>query len=506
MCSFYFIQMDEVSVEIENVKAIVARHFPVYEARVGPQVVSFLCEVDPRTLHSAFDAMRVEMLNAGYIPLLRQEAGEFIIHVQRKPAARFRGTQVNAALLVITILTTIFAGMMHWASYDSVGLFTADAILYGTLFFAFPLLLILGTHEMGHYLMARKHKVAASLPFFIPSIPPLGTFGAVISMREPIPDKRALLDIGLAGPLAGLAVTIPLAILGLWLTDMGAKTISVAEQGGAILISFPLLYEILGLFFPIESGVALHPLAFASWVGFFVTALNLLPAGQFDGGHIARALLGEKARYLSYVVVAILFMFSLYYVGWAIIAILLFFIGLRHPPPLNDYTPLDLKRKLVGGFTVLVFFMTFVLVPMQEIPSEYDFEFRDFVDQTQEIVRVDVNMSELSCSAVPTGTNCTYEFIMNNTGNKHLDLTLNATVAWSGMTAWIALPDFPEIAVNSTISFTLNATTNTTVSLILFFPSTPVPHGNYRTEVTVTTEGAPVQIEKPLAIWVDTDA
>lgn len=498
--------MDEISVEIENVRGIVAKHFPVYETRVGPQVVSFLCEVNAETLHASFDALRVEMLQAGYIPLLRQEAGEYIIHVQRKPVARFRGTQVNAALLVVTILTTIFAGMLHWASYDDVNWFGAEAILYGTLFFAFPLLLILGTHEMGHYLMARKHKVAASLPFFIPSIPPLGTFGAVISMREPIPDKRALLDIGLAGPLAGLAVTIPLAILGLWLTDLGAKTVSVAEQGGAILISFPLLYEILGLFFPIESGVALHPLAFASWVGFFVTALNLLPAGQFDGGHIARALLGEKARYVSYVVVAILFMFSFFYVGWAIIAIIMVFIGLRHPPPLNDFTPLDIKRKLVGGFTVLVFLMTFVLVPMQEIPAEYDFEFRDFVDQTQEIVRVDVNMSELPCSAVPTGTNCTYEFIINNTGNKHLQLTLNATVTWSEMSAWIALPDFPGIAVNSTVSFTLNATTNTTVSLILFFPSAPVPHGNYKTEVTVTIEGAPVQIEKPLAVWVDTDA
>ena len=498
--------MDEVSVEIENVKGIVARHFPVYETRVGPQVVSFLCEVDPRTLYSAFDALRVEMLEAGYIPLLREEAGEFVIHVQRKPTVRFRGIQVNAALLVITLLTTIFAGMMHWSSYDRVGVFTADAILYGSLFFAFPLMLILGTHEMGHYLMARKHKVAASLPFFIPSIYPLGTFGAVISMREPIPDKRALLDIGLAGPLAGLAVTIPLAILGLWLTDMGAKTVSVAEQGGAILVSFPILYEILGLFFPIESGVALHPLAFASWVGFFVTALNLLPAGQFDGGHIARALLGEKARYVSYVVVAILFMFSFFYVGWAIIAILLIFIGLRHPPPLNDFTTLDVKRKLVGGFTVVVFLMTFVLVPMQEIPAEYDFEFRDFVDQTQEIARADVNMSEISCSAVPDGTNCTYEFVVNNTGNKHLNLTLNATVAWSEMMAWIALPDLPGIAANSTINFVLNASTNRTVSLILFFPSTPIPHGNYRTDVTGTVEGLPVQIEKYLVVWVDTDA
>jgi len=240
-------------------------------------------------------------------------------------------------------------------------------------------------------------------------------------------------------------------------------------------------------------------------VGFFVTALNLLPAGQFDGGHIARALLGEKARYVSYVVVAILFMFSFFYVGWAIIAILLIFIGLRHPPPLNDFTTLDVKRKLVGGFTVLVFLMTFVLVPMQEIPAEYDFEFRDFVDQTQEIVRADVNMSEISCSAVPTGTNCTYEFVVNNTGNKHLNLTLSATVSWDKMRAWMTLPDFPEIAANSTINFVLNATVNTTVSLVLFFPDEPYS-GAWLTQVTVTVEGLPVQIEKNLEIWVDTDA
>jgi membrane-associated protease RseP (regulator of RpoE activity) len=498
--------MDEVSVEIENVKGMVAKHFPVYDTRVGPQVVSFLCHVDPTALHSSFDALRLELLQAGYIPLLRKEGGEFIIHVQRKPTARFRGTQVNAALLVITILTTMFAGMLHWASYDGVDMFTADAILYGTVFFAFPLLLILGTHEMGHYLMARKHKVAASLPFFIPSIPPLGTFGAVISMREPIPDKRALLDIGLAGPLAGLAITIPLAVLGLWLTDVGARTVSVAEQGGAILISFPLLYEILGMFLPIESGVALHPLAFASWVGFFVTALNLLPAGQFDGGHVARALLGENARFVSYAVIAILFMFSFFYVGWAIIAILLVFIGLRHPPPLNDFTALDVKRRFLGGFTVLVFLLTFVLVPMQEIPAEHDFEFRDFVDQAQEIQRSDVNMSAILCAAVPSGTNCTYQFAVNNTGNMHLNLTLSASVAWSEMRAWISLPDFPAVAVNSTVNFVLNATTNATVSLILFFPSSPTPHGNYRTQITGTVEGAPVQVEKNLEIWVNTDA
>ncbi|MFQ5910725.1 MAG: site-2 protease family protein [Thermoplasmata archaeon] len=498
--------MDEVSAEIENLKGVVAKHFPVYETRVGPQVISFLCDVDPKTLHSSFDSLRRDMLSTGYIPFLRKEGGEFVIHVQRKPLARYRGTHVNAALLLITILTTMFAGMIHWASYDQIGLFSANAILYGTLYFAFPLLLILGTHEMGHYLMARKHKVAASLPFFIPSIPPLGTFGAVISMREPIPDKRALLDIGIAGPLSGLAITIPLALLGLWLTNLGAKTVSIGEQGGAILVSFPLLYEVLGLFIPIEAGVALHPLAFASWVGFFVTALNLLPAGQLDGGHVARALFGENARYLSYAAIAALFVFSFFYVGWAIIAILIVFLGVRHPPPLNDFTPLDHKRKFFGGLTVFVLLITFVLIPIQEIPAEYEFEFRDHEVQTDIIFIDNTTTSSLNCTNVTDGRNCTYNFIINNTGNMHLNITMKATVAWSEMRAWLAFPDIPEIVSNSTVTLIVNASTNVTASLVLFFPSDPAPHGNYQTQVVGTVNGAPVEKERRLEIWVEVDS
>ncbi|MFQ6128370.1 MAG: site-2 protease family protein [Thermoplasmata archaeon] len=480
-----------------------AKYFPVYETRVGPQVISFLCHVDVRTLHSSFDSLRLDMLRTGYIPFLRKEAGEFIIHVQKKPAARYRGIQVNATLLVITILTTTFAGMVLWASYDRIGLFSVNSVLYGSLFFAFPLLLILGTHEMGHYLMARRHKVSASLPFFIPSIPPLGTFGAVISMREPIPDKRALLDIGIAGPLSGLATTVPIATMGLWLTNLGARTVSVAEQAGALVPSFPLLYEIIGLFVPVQAGVLLHPLAFAGWVGFFVTALNLLPAGQFDGGHVARALLGEKARYLSYAVIAALFMFSFFYFGWAIIAILMVFIGLRHPPPLNDFTPLDFKRRFVGGFTVFVFILTFVLIPIQEIPAEYDFEFRDFTNQTEAIVMVNTTTSNMTCVDVPSGRNCTYNFIMNNTGNMNLNITLEATVAWSEMAAWLAFPDIPEIEPNSTVNLILNASSNVTVSLVLFFPTDPTPIGNYKTQVIGSIINVPVRQDKQLEIWVD---
>jgi Zn-dependent protease len=389
--------------------------------------------------------------------------------------------------------------MVQWASYDQVPLFSAQSVLFGSLSFALPLLLILGTHEMGHYLMARRHKVAASLPFFIPSIPPLGTFGAVISMREPIPDKRALLDIGIAGPLAGLAMTIPLAILGLWLTDVGGKTVSIAEQGGAILVSFPLLYEILALFMPVSAGMALHPLAFAAWVGFFVTALNLLPAGQLDGGHIARALLGEKARYLSYAAVAALFVFSFFYVGWAIIAILIVFLGVRHPPPLNDFTALDLKRRFAGGFTVFILVFTFVLIPVQEVPATYDFEFRDYADQTEVIEIVNTTTDDMDCVAVPTGRNCTFRFVVNNTGNQNLNITFEAWVGWGG---WLVFPDIPEIEPNATATIRLNASANETVFLVLYFPWT-AGDGKLNVEVEGIINNSPVREERQLKISVD---
>lgn len=493
--------MDEVSAEIENVKSIVAKYFPVYETRVGPQIVSFLCHVNVNTLHSSFDSLRLDMLATGYIPFLRKEAGEFVIHVQRKPEAKYRGTRVNAALLVITILTTIFAGMVQWAAYDQIDLFSGTSVLFGTIFFAFPLLLILGTHEMGHYLMARRHKVAASLPFFIPSIPPLGTFGAVISMREPIPDKRALLDIGIAGPLAGLAMTIPLAILGLWLTDIGGRTVSIADQGGGLLVSFPLLYEILAMFMPVSAEVALHPLAFAAWVGFFVTALNLLPAGQLDGGHVARALLGEKARYLSYAAVAALFVFSFFYVGWAIIAILIVFLGVRHPPPLNDFTNLDLKRRFAGGFTVFILVFTFVLIPVQEVRATYEFEFRDYTDQMAIIESVNVTTTNMTCDVLPTGRNCTFNFIINNTGNQNLNITFETSVGWDRMQAWLVFPDIPGIEPNATATIKLNASTNQTVSLILYFPSAAI--GKYSNEVVGTINNSPLKEERRLEISVD---
>ena len=182
----------------------------------------------------------------------------------------------------------------------------------GALFFAIPLMTILGVHELSHYLAAKRHGVDASLPYFIPSIPPFGTFGAFISMRDPMPNRKALVEIGIAGPLGGLAVTIPVALLGLYLTANGHALPGPVGEAGHDRDHIQPLYQLLTFFVPMPDNMVLHPTAFAAWVGFLVTAINLLPVGQLDGGHVARGLFGEKAVYLGYATFAFLVIMTIF--------------------------------------------------------------------------------------------------------------------------------------------------------------------------------------------------
>ncbi|MDQ1371243.1 MAG: Peptidase protein [Candidatus Thermoplasmatota archaeon] len=303
--------------EIELVKGLVARHFPVYDVKVDYDVVQFYCKIDDATLEDSFEKLREDMSPHGYIPMVTYDKGEHIIMVARKPAAKYKSVGVNLAMLIVTFVAMMFAGIYNWSSYADVPsdeLYSAGTVFNGILYFALPLMAILGVHELGHYFMARRRKVAASLPFFIPSFPPLGTFGAFISLRDPIPNRKSLLEIGVAGPLAGLALAIPIGILGLMLTNAGAKL--VPEDIGSenlVQISFPMIYLWLERLVPIQGDYLLHPTAFAAWVGFLVTALNLLPAGQLDGGHIARALFGHHAKYASWAAIAVLIALSFFY-------------------------------------------------------------------------------------------------------------------------------------------------------------------------------------------------
>lgn len=368
----------EASREIERVRGLVAKHFPVYDVRVTYDVVEFFVKVDMTTLEENFERMRGEMKEQGYVPMIMYDKGEHVVTVAKKPPMKYRSSYLNLALLIITFFTMLIAGAASWAGYKGTGGFflEPETVMNGVLTFTLPLLAIIAVHEFGHYFAARRRGIATSLPFFIPSIPPFGTFGALISIRDPLPDKKTLLEVGVAGPLAGLALAIPLGVVGLILTNTeGVLAPSNVGSEGLVAVQFPILYQAFLFLVPIEGDYLMHPTAFAAWVGFLVTALNLLPMGQLDGGHIARALLGSKARYLGYATIAILAGISMaLFFGWIILVILVLFLGVRHPPPLNDLTPLDIKRKGVGVLAFVILVLAFVPVPMTPISADYSFE------------------------------------------------------------------------------------------------------------------------------------
>ena len=353
--------MDSPAAEIESIRTVVAKYFTVYGVVVTPLALTFQVTSPTGSIDAPFDGLRQELVPKDYIPTITQERGETLVHVQRRPRMRFARRQVNLLLLLLTIPSIVFlGGAWNWSSYSGDPILSAASVGYGSLFFSLPLLTILGSHEMGHYLVAKRYKVQASLPFFLPSLPPLGTLGAFISMRDPIPNRRALLDIGVSGPLVGFAIAIPVTLAGLALSTT-SPSLPPSMAGEAIQPS--LLFNFLSLFFPLPDSFIMHPLAFAGWVGLFVTAINLLPAGQLDGGHVARALFGRYQFYLSWAAILLLFAMSYFYIGWIFFGFLILMLGARHPPPLNDLTRLDPVRKLVGIGAVAILLLTFVPVP-----------------------------------------------------------------------------------------------------------------------------------------------
>jgi membrane-associated protease RseP (regulator of RpoE activity) len=278
------------------------------------------------------------------------------------PAPKPPRRLLHLGLLLGTVATTIIAGAIQ----QGVNPLETPGLLYRGVPFSFTLLLILGTHEMGHYLVSRRHHLDVTLPYFIPA-PPIpfiiGTFGAFIRIRSPIKDKRALLDVGCAGPLAGVLISIPVILIGLNLS-----TIIVTGGGEGVVLGEPLLFKLLswaalGPMTP-EQNVILHPVAFAGWIGLLVTALNLIPVGQLDGGHVAYALFPEYHRYISLGMLGLLVVCGVvFWQGWLFWAGLIAFLGWRHPPPYQFWVPLDRRRRVLGIITGAVFILTFTPVP-----------------------------------------------------------------------------------------------------------------------------------------------
>lgn len=248
-----------------------------------------------------------------------------------------------------------------------------EYLKYG-LSFSLSLLFILISHEMGHYVACRIYKVDATLPYFIPTPPmigPAGTFGAFIKIMSPMPSRKAVFDIGVAGPIAGFIALIPIAVIGL--LTMDTATAEQISNSGGIVFSDPLLMKALAYFLGIDLNFGIgNAFYFAAWVGLLVTALNLIPSGQLDGGHAIYSVFGGMVHRLTGII-AFIFIAALSVLGWIyfnspsgfLIAVLLgVMMRIRHPEP-YDKSPLDVKRKVVAFLTLVIFILCFVPFPIQ---------------------------------------------------------------------------------------------------------------------------------------------
>jgi Zn-dependent protease len=274
---------------------------------------------------------------------------------------------VNGLLFALTIVTTTWAGAAH----QGVNLLLDPGRFAVGLPYSLGLLLILGVHELGHYFMARHHHIQVTLPYFIPVPFALGTFGAFIKMRSPAENRRALFDVAIAGPLAGLVIAIPALLIGLRSSVImtGAAEPAAGMIHGGTSVGSSVLLAFLA---KLSLGPALHaghvlqlsPLAFAGWLGLMVTALNLLPIGQLDGGHIAHAMFGRRAGdTIGSVAMWTLLLLGLFvWPGLLTWAIIVFFIAGRGMPPLDDVTPLTPARRCLGYATFAI--LALILAPL----------------------------------------------------------------------------------------------------------------------------------------------
>jgi membrane-associated protease RseP (regulator of RpoE activity) len=347
----------------------------------------------------SYDKLAASLRSLDVTPLFRNEEGHHVVILVKGVIHPKRSNSIiNLVLFILTLLSVILAGTFFTydgpftGSLDDVLPYLFPALGRG-LAFAVSLLVILLAHEFGHYLAACYHHTAVTLPYFIPfPFSPFGTMGAFIQMKEPPKNKRVLLDIGLAGPLAGLVVAIPILFIGLYLSEL--KPLPVDQgfyvEGNSILymlakylvygewlpqpLSYdglhPLLFWVRYLFtgLPIPAGgldVFLHPVAFAGWTGLLVTALNLIPAGQLDGGHVIFVLLGKRARYvLPFVLVGLIALGTVWPVWW-LWAFLIFMLGRIYAEPLDLLTPLDPTRRFIAIIGLIVFVLVFIPVPLR---------------------------------------------------------------------------------------------------------------------------------------------
>jgi membrane-associated protease RseP (regulator of RpoE activity) len=307
---------------------------------------------------AVYPPMRRQVEQLGYTPYLRPSGEQHEVLMSPGVAPKSPGNpQLNLVLFIATIFSTIFTGAI---------LFDENFNLANGLMFSGALMGILTAHEAGHYLVGRRRKVQTSLPYFIPLPAPFsftGTMGAIIVQREPFENRRTLLEIAAAGPIAGFIVAVPLLALGYLLSS---TDITLPPDGEVIYFGDSLLTLLMTAlrFGTPDALVNLHPVGFAAWIGLLITGINLLPAGQLDGGHVVYALLGHRAKFVSYATIALMAALALISQTWILWVVLLFLFGRRHPPSLNEAVSLKPVHYALIIASVLIFFLVFIPRPI----------------------------------------------------------------------------------------------------------------------------------------------
>jgi hypothetical protein len=339
--------------QFEQISSFVESEFSVEEKLVEHGIPTFYVKLGENS-KTAFLGLVKKLDEMKLMPLLRRINDRTVLKVLPKPSSSSSRSIINILLLLATIGTTFLTGYLL-----SLGMpeYIPNSYI-GAAEFAVAILAILGAHEMGHKLAANKHGVEATYPYFIPGLPPIGTFGAVIQQKSLSPNKDALFDLGASGPVIGFVLAVIVTAIGIMLSPVVPE--SQVPSDTYVSIVTPMLFDFLTVAlgkWPTTSGnyiLLTHPVAFAGLIGMVVTMLNLLPTGMLDGGHTVRSLLGEKARW---VLTAFSIVMLLVFQYWLMLFFVLFLSIYKHPGPLDDVSKLSTGRKVFALFLVAIFLL-----------------------------------------------------------------------------------------------------------------------------------------------------
>lgn len=376
---------------VSEILPLINEHMRVSEVRMGTRFLTLegeLSEPHKESIHAISSVIK----QAGYAPFFEKNTRGVTPAPHRLKIGLFKLRQVkqrywlNWLLFGFTFVSTTVAGTLMVIGFDNAiyRILAEPLLLLRGLPYSLSIILILGSHELGHYLTCRFFKMQATPPFFIPFLPPFGTMGAVIRMGL-TPSRKALIRVGAAGPIVGFIVAVVFAAIGIATAEVGVHHEGMVQFGEPLVFKFlELIFrpELLGdkgiltfLFAPIAPGepeLMMSPLVTAGWLGFLVTSLNLLPLSQLDGGHIAYGVFGKRRKYVAFAIYALMAGAVAYTVFrlrqpsvWVVWAVLTLLLGFRHPPSENEITPLSRSDVIISVVSLLILVLTVMIVPIR---------------------------------------------------------------------------------------------------------------------------------------------